>query len=85
MNNYEEEDEDEIWVQKYPKRIASTGTYTSTATSGQSVNDVFGDRSDFNEIFEKRDKKVMTCRICDIDFSSKFHTCPICGKRLTNK
>jgi uncharacterized paraquat-inducible protein A len=81
MNNYEE-DEDEIWEEEYPKKIASAGTYTSTATSGSAVADVFGQESDLGEIIKKRDKKKKICKSCDIDFPQKFYRCPICNSKL---
>lgn len=63
MNDYEE-DEEEIWKKPYPKQIATTGTYTSMATSGQAVGNVFGEsQPEFKEIFQKREKKMN--RICD--------------------
>ena len=52
----------------------------------QAVGNVFGEsQPEFKEIFQKREKKMKKCKVCDIELPYKFLRCPICDGKLEEK
>ncbi|GAF98991.1 unnamed protein product, partial [marine sediment metagenome] len=64
--------------------IQSTPTDTTTTTSGQAIEDVFGENSEFMDIVEEREKSFLSkyCSRCEKWFSFWEKNCPECGNEF---
>ena len=64
--------------------IQSTTTDTTTTTSGQAIEDVFGEDSEFKDIVKEREKPLFGkyCPNCKKWVSSFSKKCPDCDTDL---